>query len=245
MLIDVHTHLDDTIFDNDREEVIERAKQNGILKIINCGLHPESNRKTLALAKQYSLIEPALGIYPSYAATLSSSLITEELEFIQKKKITAISEVGLDATYGEMKKQKEVFEKFIALAEKKKIPLIVHSRKAEQEVIDALQSSNTKKIVMHCFTGNKKQILQIEEQGWFFSIPPVITRSHHFQSLVDKVTMSQLLTESDSPYLSPYLNQRNEPSFIKETIKVIAQRKNLEITETEKILFMNFKKLFQ
>lgn len=247
MLVDVHAHLDDKAFDKDLKQVISRAIKNDFVTIINCGINSASNKKTLSLAKEYEIVKAALGFFPTEALKVSEADLQKELEFIKKNKnkIIAISEVGLDYKYNKEKdKQKNIFLKFVSLAEKINKPLIIHSRNAEQDVIDICKSSNLKKIIFHCFTGKQKQIKEIEENNWSFSIPSIIVRYQQFQNLVDKVSLSNILTETDSPLLSPYQNKRNEPSFIKENIKKIAEIKKITIEETQKIIFMNFQKFF-
>jgi len=244
MLIDVHTHLDSKSFRKDLTEVIERAKQENVVAIVNNGLNIESNRKTLELSKKYSIIKPSLGLYPLDALKLSEEEIEKEIEFIKKSKHVAISEVGLDYLTSKDKKQEIIFEKFISLAEKLKIPIIVHSRKAEEECLNLLISSKIKKVILHCFNGDKKQIKLAEKNNFMFSIPTIITRSKHFQDLVKNVSLKNILTETDAPLLSPFPKTRNEPAFIKETIKQIAVDKRLNEQEVEKIIFMNYQSTF-
>ena len=244
MLVDIHAHLDSKSFRKDLDEVIERAKKAKVSIIINHGLNIESNRKTLELSKKYKIIKPALGLFPWDALELSDEDIDKEIEFIKKKKPFAIGEVGLDYLKSKDKKQKVVFEKFIGLSEKLRIPIIVHSRKAEQDCLDMLSSSKSKKIILHCFCGSKKQIKFAEDKNFMFSIPTIIRRSKHFQGLVRKVSLKNILTETDAPLLAPFEKTRNEPAFIKETIKQISVDKKLEGEEVEKIIFMNFQHTF-
>ena len=160
-----------------------------------------------------------------------------------KDKLLFIGEVGLDYAQTKDKEQQETFQKMISLAEKLKKSLVVHSRKAEQEAVAMLESSKAKKVIMHCFSGNFSLIKKIEDNGWHFSIPTNIVRSTHFQELVRKVDINQLLTETDSPFLSPYPRKRNEPSFVIEAVKKIAEIKGMDIIEVENNLFMNFQRL--
>ena len=90
--------------------------------------------------------------------------------------------------------------------------MIVHSRKAEQQAIDLLESSKAKKVVMHCFSGNMKLVKRIEDNGWSFSIPTNIVFSKHFQEIVERVNLSKILTETDAPYLSPFKGKKNQPA---------------------------------
>jgi len=250
LLVDVHAHLDLKEFDSDLDEVIKRAETAGVKAIISNGLNPESNRKTLELSRKYKIVKPALGLYPDDAIKLTEKQIQDELNFIEKNKnkIIAIGEVGLDYKYCKKKQeqelQKEIFLKIINLSKQINKPLIIHSRKAEQEIIDMLENSDAKKVVLHCFSGKLKLIKRAAELGYYFSIPTNITHSQHFQKLAELADINKLLTETDAPYLSPYKNRRNEPSFIIETIKKIAEIKNISINETANNIFMNYQKIF-
>lgn len=246
-LVDIHAHLDDKQFAKDLDAVIERAKNIGLKVIINNGINPGSNRKTLELAKKFDIVKPALGLYPLEGLKLKEEEIEKEIEFIleNKDQILAVGEIGLDAYWKKetLEKQKPIFQEFIDLAEKIKKPVIVHSRNAEKECLEMLESSKLK-VVMHCFSGSLSLAKKIEDKGWSFSIPPSIVRSKHFQELVEKININQLLTESDAPYLGVKHGQRNEPAFVRETVKKIAELKALDEIEVENNLYMNFQGLF-
>jgi len=244
MLVDVHCHLDDAQF-NDLDEVIERAKKAGVVAIINNGINKHSNRKALELASKYDIVKPALGFYPHVALKKNDRQINAEIDFIRKQKPVAIGEVGLDLyRFDELERQKSMFKKFIELAKELDIPLIVHSRKAEKEVFDMLSKAKAKKVVMHCFNGSLKLAAEIEKKGWYLSIPPMIVYATHFQELVRRVSSNYLLTETDSPYLGPEKGKRNEPANVRESLRMIAKIKGIEPEEAEKIVFMNYKRLF-
>lgn len=259
MIVDVHTHLTFDQFSKDLNEVIERAKQVGVISILCSGVDHESNVKVLELSKKYDIIKASLGIYPLDAVGLGhydsvprgarTIDVDSEIEFIRenKDKIIAIGEIGLDKSPEvdcKLEEQKEVFWKVIKLAEEIKKPIVVHTRKAEKECLEILESSKLKNVVLHCFTGNLKLVKKAEDLGFYLSIPAIITRLKHFQEVVERTSLSNLLTETDAPYLSPYKEQRNEPSYIKETIKIIAKIKNITEKETEKIIFSNYQKVF-
>jgi len=259
MYTDCHCHLDHVRFKEDLIKVIENCRKNKVTAI-SAGVNKESNRKVLEIAEKYKdVVKAALGMFPfdaigvsrdsSYSGEIPSKFnIDEELDFINKNKhkIAAISEVGLDKSIEnhQIKKQKEIFFKIISLSEKIKKPLIVHSRKAELECIEALESCKHKNIVMHMFSGNFKLVKRIEDNGWFFSIPVKIERLEHFQTLVEQVNINQLLTETDSPW-APLKNlEKNEPMYVKYTVKKIANIKKLDESEVQKNIFMNFSKIF-
>ena len=157
----------------------------------------------------------------------------------------SIGEVGLDFKFSRDKEnQIENFKKIIELSEKIKKPLIVHSRGAEKECVEILETSKNKKILMHMFSGNKKLIKKGADLGFYFSVPCIINKSEHFQMLTNLVSINQLLTETDCPWLSPFPDKKNEPAFIKFTIEKIAQIKKMEKLEVENNIFMNYQRLF-
>ena len=232
----------------DNLKVFKALADETRLRIYRILTNHELNVKTLELAKKFSLIKPALGIYPVDALKLSEEKFQKSIDFIRKhkKEILAIGEIGMD--FQEIKnKEKEQEKKFLELlqlSEELKLPVIIHSRKAERRVVDVLESSKLKKIVMHCFSGNIKLVKRAEENGWMFSIPCNVVFSEHFQNIVKQVSISQLLTETDAPFLPPVKGQRNEPGNIAHAINKISEIKNLDIEEVKKLIFMNFKKFF-
>ncbi len=243
MLVDVHCHLDLLEKEKNIDKVIKNTKDLAV--IITQGTSPESNRKVLEYSKKYKIVKPALGLYPDKAVKLSDKEIDEEIKFIKKQKPFAIGEVGLDNFRVEnLERQKQVFKKFIKLSNELKIPIIVHSRKAEEETIQVLQENKAKKVLMHCFSGNKEQTDKALELGYYFSIPTSVVRSKTFRKLAKRVPLNRILTETDAPYLSPIEGEINEPSYIKYSIKKIAELKKVTPEELEKIIYMNFQKLF-
>ena len=124
------------------------------------------------------------------------------------------------------------------------MPLLVHTRKAEAETINLLQKKQAKKIVLHCFSGNLKLVKQAADLGYSFSIPPNILFSTHFQRVVEEVDINHLLTETDSPYLGPFKGKRNEPAYVRYTIKKIAEIKGFEEKEVEDAIFLNYQRMF-
>ena len=244
MIVDVHSHLTFPDFKKDLNEVIERAKGAGVVSIISSGTSIESNKEVLELSKKFQIVKASLGAYPT---EVKKSNIDEQLEFIKKNKakIVAIGEAGLD--YKELQnkeEQKFCFEKVISLAEKLNKPLVVHSRKAESDALDLIESSKLKKVIMHCFTPKMSIVKRAQELGYNFSIPTVITRLEHFQEMVKRIPLNQLLTETDAPFLSPFRGKRNEPSFIVESLKKMAEIKNMDVKEVENNIYMNYQKLF-
>jgi TatD DNase family protein len=141
---------------------------------------------------------------------------------------------------------KDCLRKFLDISKKYDVPVIIHSRKAELETIDFLEQNNMKgrKVIMHCFSGRKHLVKRIIDNGWLFSIPCNIIRSEQFQNIVKDSPMSQLLTETDAPYLSPIPGKRNDSRNIAYTIKKIAELKGLSEEDTANIIFQNYQRVF-
>jgi len=264
MLIDVHCHLDHKLYEKDLKEVIERAKKAGVGVIVTNGVEFNTNELSLELAGKYSIVQPALGLYPEDA--LDRELEEENFELGEKRgikeiihqieknteKVIAIGEVGLDLFNGkDINSQKESLGELIRLTIKLNKPIILHSRKAEKQLLDFLKEFNIKadKVILHCFSGNSKLIKQAVDEGYNFSVPTNLVRSDSFKNLVNLVPLNKLFTETDGPYLSPYKNEdktfnRNESSYIVESIKEIAKIKNLSEKEVEKQIEENFDRVF-
>jgi TatD DNase family protein len=263
-LVDVHCHLTHEKFKNDLDKVLERAKKVGFKAIVVSGVNPPSNRQVLKLSEKYPLIKASLGIYPIDALGLAPDGIgfprhtvaidlKEEFQFIEenKDKIISIGEIGMDFHWADkeetLDKQSETFRKIIQFAIKINKPIVIHSRKAERECLDIMEQeikNNEIKVVNHCFSGKKNLIRKGVELGHYFSVPPNVLRSHSFQSLVKIVPLTQLLTETDSPYLSPFPDTRNEPVNVTETIKKIAEIKQLSNEEVAEQIWENYVKVF-
>ena len=260
ILTDDHCHLTHNAYKEIIDEVILKAKQAGV-KAINCsGVNPETNRESLMLAEKYSdIVKFSAGIYPVDALGVRQDGegltahkgpidIDSEFEFIKqnKNKIVSIGEVGLDYQWIQdsdlQKKQRENFQKIIEHTEKIKKPILVHTRKAEQDVIDMLMSSKIKTIILHCFEGRKNLIQKTADAGYMFSIPTNIQKNQHFQMIVDMISINQILTETDGPLNDNYGNLIY-PWNVSKAIQIIATVNKIPVDEIELQITSNFKKL--
>ncbi len=259
-LIDVHAHLDDERFEKDLDNVIDNAKEKGVELIISSGVNPETNRKVLEISKKDKILKASFGLYPldsiaekvngisdDYPRKIVPFSVDEELKWIEEHKddCVAIGEIGLDFQIAPdyKKEQIEVFEKVLKLAKRLNKIVVIHSRKAELECIEILEKFEMKKVVMHCFSGKKSLIKRCVDNGWFLSVPPVITRLDHFKVLVGIVPLENLLTETDAPYLSSVAGERNEPANVSVTINEIAKIKELSEEEVAEKIWENWNRL--
>jgi len=262
ILVDVHAHMDMEQYNaiGGVGNVLNDCKKNSVKVIVANGINIDSNRKVLEMAKEHDIIRPALGIYPTDCLEMMEQGMNQEfyqeINFIEKKikekKCFAIGEVGLEYTQvtdlNEEKKNimKECLKKFIEVAKKYDVPIILHTRGAELDVVELLESEGMKdkKVIIHCFSGRKNVVKRIRDNGWTFSIPCSIIRAQQFQDIVKDTPIQQLLTETDSPYLSPYKDKVNTPANVSFTIDKIAEIKKLTPEETANIIYSNYQRLF-
>jgi TatD DNase family protein len=263
LLVDVHAHLDIKGYESygGIDKVLEECVHKDVKVIITNGTDVQSNRNILDISKKHHIVKVALGIYPTHCLEMieagQEKEFNDELKFIEEtikdKKCIAIGEVGLEyyenkekLTDSKKRIQKDCFKKFIHIAKKHNIPIIVHSRGAELEVVELLEEECMKnhKVVMHCFSGRKHLVQRIRDNGWFFSIPCNVDRSLHFQQVVKDTPMEQLFTETDAPYLSPFPGKINRPDNVIYGIKKIAELKQLTPEEVANIIYANYQKIF-
>lgn len=252
MFIDIHSHLD--FYDAEKiAAAVAEAGKAGVGLIINSGISPERIKKTIELAKKYPEIKMSLGLYPVEMLEMSEKEIEEQIKIIlethekMKDKVLAIGEVGIDLKEKqELDKQKKNFIRFIELAKKLDLPLIIHSRKAELECVEILEKEKVGagKVIMHCFNGKMSLVKRCAENGWCFSIPTIIKFSEHFQNLVKAVPIEQLFCETDTPFLHPDKERDNTPKNVIESYKKIAEIKGISLKEAERAIEKNFERVF-
>ena len=244
MYIDTHCHLDRT---KSLKKVVENARKARVGIMVSNGNDPKSNRKVLKMAEEFEEIKSALGFYPLDALEVKDSEIDKEIKFIKENKnsIVAIGEVGIDfKETREDDKQKKNFQKFVDLAKEIDKVIIVHSRKAEEQCLEILEKSKMKKVIMHCFSGKKKYIERIKDNGWYITIPSSVKYNEQFQLFVEMMPIEYILCETDSPFLHPDRQEENEPANVVESYKKISKIKKIKLKEVEERVEKNFKKLF-
>ena len=252
LFVDVHAHLDFPEFDTDRDRVLADAQAVGVKAVICNGVGPEENRRVLELSKKYPLLKPAFGFYPVHVAEQGLEKVREELAWIEANHPVALGEIGLDYKVGDDNPdgdlhkdvQREAFRLFIRLGRKLDVPLIIHSRKAEDDVIDLLEEEQAKKVVMHCFMGKHRQVLRARDLGYSFSVPVSVLKLEQLHWLVKNVPLRQLLTETDAPYQGPVRGERNEPKNIDLSVRKMAQLLGMTPEDLAGQLFMNYQRLF-
>jgi TatD DNase family protein len=251
-MIDSHCHLDHApLFDN-LNDILNRSKEVGIKKLLTICTTLESFKNIENILTIDDMIYGTFGIHPHETENNDVSKITI-IESIKKNpKLIGVGETGLDFYYNHSKKNKQIesFKKHIEAAIEINLPIIVHSRNAEEETFNILNEykKHKPKVLMHCFTGTYKFYRQMEELDSYFSASGIITfnSSKDLQNTLSKIPNNKLLVETDSPFLAPVpmRGKKNEPSFIKYTLKKLADIKNIDVSEMVSLTTKNFNNLF-
>ena len=251
-MIDSHCHLDHEPISSNLDDILTRSKNVGIEKILTICTTDKGFENILKLVNVDPIIYGSYGIHPHETSThdLSKDSIVNKIS--SSKKIIGVGETGLDFYYNNSDKKSQVssFINHIEASIDLNIPIIVHSRNAENETYDILSHYKNKnlKILMHCFTGSLKFAFKLLDLNAFFSASGIITfkKSLELQDTFENLPLEKLLIETDSPFLTPdpFRGKKNEPSFIVYTLNKLAQVKKIKAEVLDKITTDNFNKLF-
>ncbi|SHH51098.1 TatD family hydrolase [Thermosipho atlanticus] len=249
VVVDTHAHLQMSHFKSDREEIIERFNENGILFIINVGTNITDSRETVELSKKYEKVFAAIGVHPHDSKDVEKNYI-EILEKLSKnEKVVAIGEIGLDyyRNFSPQEVQQKVFVEQLLLAKELKLPIVVHIRDAYEEAYNILESFGPfeKGGVIHSFSANSEWALKFVKLGFYLGISGPITykRNEQLREVVKLVGEQNILSETDCPYLTPhpYRGKRNEPAYVGYVVKKINDIIGYDVSET---LVKNARSLF-
>ncbi len=254
-LVDSHAHLDMEEFDEDRDQVVHRAFQEGIKSIL-CPAdvtNPKSVEKTLDLTEKYESLIAAAGVHPHQAKHFTPSHTQRIEELAGEKKIKAVGEIGLDFHYdfSPRDEQEEVFRHQLNLAQKLELPVVVHSRNAGKEVAKAIEEEHfSKGGILHCFTEDWALAKRMMDHNFFISFSGILTfpKAQSLREIAEKIPLEKLLVETDSPYLVPFPlkgeKKRNEPAYVIETAKTLAGIRNISLDKLAFATSQNFESLF-
>lgn len=271
-LFDAHTHLQFSAYDKDREEVVRRTIDAGVW-VVNVGTQMDTSLSAVKLAEEHEGFYAAVGLHPIHThesfhdekelgggkgfKSRSESVTEEYKKLAEHKKVVAIGECGLDYFHlpeneGEAKqRQKEEFVKQIRLAAEVNKPLMIHCRDAFGDLITILGESkkylrSERTGITHFFTGSKEEAEKLLAMGFYFSFGGVVTITRDYDEVVSSLPIDRILLETDAPYVSPvaYRGKRNEPAYVKEAAKRIAEIRNLSEEEVSRLTVENAVRIF-
>jgi len=256
-IVDTHAHLNMSVFDKDRLDVIARARDAHVNKIINVGTNLESSKKAIALAEKYPEILATVGFHPHDSAKVGKAHIAELTKIANHPKVVAIGEIGLDyyRNYSPREEQVQTLRLQLDLATQLSLPVIIHCRQAEREVLKQLRdwiSSNKSPQnqypgVIHCFDGGKDTLKQYLDMGFYISLGAYIGYpTSQMHDVILDIPDDRLVVETDCPFLPPqhYRGQRNEPAYVSFTVEALTKIKNESYEQVAKKTTNNAHRLF-
>ncbi|CAN5780512.1 TatD family hydrolase [soil metagenome] len=257
IFIDSHCHIDGEAFDEDRDEVVRRAKESGVFAMLNIGTgnpHTGEIEKAVRVAEKYENVFASVGVHPHDAKLYDDEAENNLIELVKSsEKVIAWGEIGLDYYYDHSPRdvQREVFIRQIRTARELGLPIIIHSRDADDETVEILSqecSYNNFRGIMHCFGGTAKMAESLMEIGFLISFAGNVTfkKAENLREAARVVPLDKLLIETDCPFLTPipFRGKRNEPSYVVHTAEFLADFFDIELAEFASKTTENFCRFF-
>ncbi|HLW65745.1 MAG TPA: TatD family hydrolase [Gemmataceae bacterium] len=254
MLIDTHAHLDDERFANDLPAVLTRAQQAGVERIVTVATTRASGEQCLALAAQHPALAPSVGIHPNHAAEAAMGDWDAVVKLSEDPSVVALGETGLDRhwDFTPFAKQEDYFARHLELSRQRKLPVIIHGREAEEDIVRMLRQefhqNGSIAGVMHSFAGSAETAAACLEMGLYISFAGMVTfkNAADLRAVAANVPADRILVETDCPYLAPvpHRGKRNEPAFVAETARCLAEARGVMLEEFAVQTTANARRLF-
>jgi TatD DNase family protein len=249
MIVDTHLHLNVEDYDKDLNEVIKRAYDKGVKKLIVIGMDEKTSLKAIEIAETYEHVYASVGLHPGYVDDNDTDFIEP---LLKHPKVVAVGETGLDLYWSKdnVARQIEMFVAQIKLSIKHQLPLVIHTRNSFDKAYETIRPYKDKAFgVFHCFSSTVEDAKKAVDIGFYVGVDGPITFKNpkDILSIVEHIDLNRILVETDSPYLAPmpYRGKRNEPSYLFEVVKKIAEIKKLSIEDVSNITTQNANKLFR
>ncbi len=258
IFVDSHCHIDGESFDADRDEIVQRAKDAGVKMMLTVGtgnpLDGEIER-AVRVAEDYENVFASIGVHPHDAKLYTDAAETRLIELAKNKKVVAWGEIGLDYFYDHSPREVQiaVFKRQIKVAKELNLPVIIHSREADDETVEILTAEYKDNLerggVMHCFGGSAQMAKAMLDVGFYISFAGNVTfkKAENLREVARIVPLEKLLIETDCPFLAPVPNRgkRNEPSFVVHTAKFLADFYGIELERLAEQTTRNFTDFFK
>ncbi|MDH5763584.1 MAG: YchF/TatD family DNA exonuclease [Nitrospinota bacterium] len=254
MMIDTHAHVDMESYDEDREETIQRARDNGVKYIVNIGCDIASSQRSVELAEYYDFIYATAGIHPHDTKDITGDTYDQLRILLDHPKVIALGEIGLDyfKNYSPQDVQRKHFRKQIELAKELNKPIIIHSRDAKEDMINILSDyydhSSERSGIFHCFSDDQELADAALAMGFYISFAGTVTfkNADNLRQVAKTIPADRLFAETDCPFMAPAPNRgkRNEPAFVNHTAAKLAEVRGLKIEDVERAMELNFHDLF-
>jgi len=230
MLIDTHTHLDDSRYDSDRDLMVARARDAGVEHMITIGCDLATSRAAVALAEQYPFVYASVGVHPHEVKHIADGWYEELRRLAGHKKVVAYGEIGLDYHYNHSPavEQRDRFREQLHLARQLRLPVVIHTREAQEDTVQILKEEWSPELggVFHCFSGDAWLAQDALDLGFHLSFSGILTfqNAGMLRDIAKTVPLDRLLIETDCPYLTPvpHRGKRNEPAYVRHVAETLA-----------------------
>ncbi len=252
-LVDTHTHLNDGKFAGSEAEVIQRAREAGVTRLINMGDTLKSSAKAVELASQYEGVYAGVGIHPEEIYELTSADDDQLVAWTQENRVVAIGEIGLDYYWekDEAKRelQRRMFIHQLDLARQLHLPVCIHDREAHGDTLAILKKEGRGlRGVLHCFSGSWEMAQEIYKMGWYIGVDGPLTYKNvaKLPEIVEKFPLERILVETDAPYLAPVpmRGKQNEPAFVTHVAAKVAEIRGISVEMVAKQTSINAEELY-
>ena len=255
--VDAHIHLSDSNYAEKVGEIVEDAKQLGVVALVSNSMDLETSRQNLRLAEEYpGHVFAALGVHPWNTKAMIDNELQEIINLIHqsegnRERVVAVGEIGLDSGYSGKGKpidiQMQVFHQMLSVAEKLSLPVIIHSRGTTNQIVNLLPSYEIKKVLLHWFSRPYHLISKIVDRGYYVTEGPPSVFSTGIREVIRRIPLTNLMTETDGPvhFRGPFRDKLTTPAFIPIVVDAIAQIKGKEKTEVADQIFQNFLDFFR
>jgi TatD DNase family protein len=250
VLIDTHCHIDFSDYDQDRDDVILRAQEQGVTHIINIGSNLRGSVASVELAGRYPNVYAVVGCHPHDAKDFSAADVAQIRSLAAAPRVVAIGEIGLDyyRTLSPQDLQQNLFRTFIRMARELDLPVVIHTRQASDDTLRIVREEKLSKAVVHCFSGDERFLKDCLDLGFYISFTCNITykKAQSLRDLAKIVPLDRLCLETDAPYLSPegFRGKRNEPRFVRILAEAIAGLRGVPFEDICRITTNNAKQFF-
>ena len=253
MLIDTHTHLDDVRYNDDREAVIARAREAGVHAFLTIGCDLATSRSAVALADQFPFVYASIGVHPHEVKHIQDDWYDEFRSLAKSDRVVAYGEIGLDYHYNHSspKEQRDRLREQIQLARELSLPIIIHTREAQEDTIAILREEKASEIggVFHCFSGDAWLAKDALDLGFYLSFSGILTfqNATMLREIAKNTPLDRVLIETDCPYLTPvpYRGKRNEPAYVSQVAQQLASIHAVPLDEIAELTSKNAKQLFK
>ena len=251
MLFDTHAHLNDPVFDEDREELLRALPGQGIELVMNPGCSLENSLQAIAIAEKYDYIYAAVGTHPDTAEEVDEQVIEQYRSLCSHPKVKAIGEIGVDYYYETIPReiQLKAFRMQMELARETGLPVIIHERDAHDDGMRMIKEFPDVTGVFHCYSGSAEMARQLVKMGWYIGFTGVLTFKNARKAVetAQSIPLDRIVLETDCPFMAPepFRGKRNHPGYLYRMAERLAELRELSVEEIHRITTENGKRLYR